>query len=474
MNKKPGSSRIDITSIIKDVTKEWWVILLLSISVSLFADVWVSASYTPEYTVSSTFVVTSNSMNSNVYQNLTSAKELAQNFSTILQSTVLKKKVAEELGMSSFDAQTSVSIVPETNLMELKVISNSAMKSYRIMKSIMNNYNSVSDYIISNVILEVLQQPTIPMAPSNPLNTSGLRSKCFLLTAALLCGILAVLSYMKDTVKNKYEVEEKIDAKLLGTIYHEKKVKSVFNLKKSKSVSMLIQNPLLSFGFVEANKMAAARIRSQMHKRGDKVLLITSVTENEGKSTVAANIAMALAQENKRVLLIDCDFRKPAQYKIFGAKGKRVVDLPKVLSNKAESKELLYQYKNTSLYTILNKQASTELEELLEYGSLQRILEFAKKRMDYIIMDTSPVALVSDTEELAQLADSSVLVVRRDTALAKHINDTIDALNNAGSTVIGCIFNDAIVRVEDRVTQYRYGGHYGHYGYGGRYGKRAD
>ena len=61
-------------------------------------------------------------------------------------------------------------------------------------------------------------------------------------------------------------------------------------------------------------------------------------------------IAMALAQENKRVLLIDCDFRKPAQYKIFGAKGKRVVDLPKVLSNKAESKELLYQYKNTSLY----------------------------------------------------------------------------------------------------------------------------
>ena len=222
MNKKPGSSRIDITSIIKDVTKEWWVILLLSISVSLFADVWVSASYTPEYTVSSTFVVTSNSMNSNVYQNLTSAKELAQNFSTILQSTVLKKKVAEELGMSSFDAQTSVSIVPETNLMELKVISNSAMKSYRIMKSIMNNYNSVSDYIISNVILEVLQQPTIPMAPSNPLNTSGLRSICFLLTAALLCGILAVLSYMKDTVKNKYEVEEKIDAKLLGTIYHEK------------------------------------------------------------------------------------------------------------------------------------------------------------------------------------------------------------------------------------------------------------
>lgn len=74
---------------------------------------------------------------------------------------------------------------------------------------------------------------------------------------------------------------------------------------------MLIQNPLRSFAYVESSKMAASRVRSYMDKEDAKVLLVTSVMENEGKSTVAANLALSLAQEGSRVMLIDCDFRKP-------------------------------------------------------------------------------------------------------------------------------------------------------------------
>lgn len=303
--------------------------------------------------------------------------------------------------------------------------------------------------------------------------------KAFLISAAVLVLGMAVLSYLKDTVKNKNEVSEKIDAKLLGIVSHERKAKSLKEIKKSKSLSMLILNPLLSFRFVESNKMMASRVRSKMDKHGHKVVMLTSVIENEGKSTVAANLALSLAQENKKVLLIDCDFRKPAQYKIFEADDKYIVNLPEMLSGNIDLNILSKQFEDTGLYTIFNKKATTNLESLLEKGGLQKFLTLARDEMDYIIMDTSPMALISDTEELAHHADATILVVRQDTVLAKDINDAVDALEKTGADMLGCIFNDATTGLAEGVSRYGYGygyGRYGYgrYGYGGRYGKRAD
>ena len=464
------SGQIDVLSIVKDILRQWWVILILSISASLFANIWVSLNYQPVYTVKSTFVVTARGMNANVYQNLSSAKELAEQFSRVLESNVLKRKVAEELGMESFTANTSVEIVPESNLMELTVEAGSAMEAYHVMKSIMNNYSSVSDYVIANVILEVIQNPVIPVSPSNPLDTKSVMGKAFLIAAAVLTAIFAMLSYMKDTVKNEREVREKIDTKLLGSIYHEKKAKFFRRMKKVKTLTMLINNPMLSFRFVESNRMMASRVRSYLHKYGHKVLLITSVMENEGKSTVAANLALALAQENKNVLLIDCDFRKPAQYKIFAADERDIVDLPKILETRSGLNSMVRRYKSTSLYTIFNETTTKHLEELLEKGTLQKMLTFFREKMDYIILDTSPMALVSDTEELANLSDATALVVRQDMVLAKDINDAIDVLNETNGKVLGCIFNDVSTGITERISRYGYGGYYG---YGGHYGKRA-
>lgn len=470
-NRTEGSlaGLVDIISILKDILREWWVILILSVSVSLFANIWVNQSYKPQYTVTSTFVVTAKGMNTNVYQNLTSAKELAGRFAQVLNSNVMKRKVAGELGMKKFTASTSVNILPETNLMELTVTADSAMESYNVMKSIMNNYNSVSDYVIENVILEVIQPPMIPMAPSNSLNVKDVMKKSFLISAAVLIAFFAVLSYFKDTVKNEKEVLKKVDARYLGTIYHERKVKSLRGIRKAGKLSMLIQNPLLSFRFVESNKMTASRVRNHMKKHGYKTLLVTSVMENEGKSTVAANLALALAQENNHVLLIDCDFRKPAQYKIFGTAEEDTVNLPDILENKKASASILKKQKHSGLYTIFNSTPMTSPEGLLENGVLERILDFFRKKMDYIIVDTSPMALVSDTEELAQFMDAAVLVIKQDMVLAKDINDMIDVLNRTQSKVLGCIFNDVVTRLTESGS--RYGSHYG---YGGHYGKNSE
>lgn len=457
--------QIDLISMLKDIAKEWWAILLLSLAVALFADIWVNATYQPEYKTSTTFVVTAKGMNTNVYQNLNSTQQLAQQFTEILDSNVLKKKVAQDLNMSSLNIDSSVDLVPETNLITLSVKAGTAVESYRILQSIMKNYNTVSDYAIKNVIIETIQSPAVSMAPVNPLNEKKTMVIAFIAAAAVLMVLVAGISYLRDTIKNPKDVTFKLDTRLLGSIYHEKKSKSLKLRKKKEFVSMLISNPLRSFQYAESNKMMASRVRSYLDKENAKTLLVTSVMENEGKSTVAANLALGLAQEGSRVMLIDCDFRKPAQYKIFDMEGKDGDDLGKVLTGKAGTENLIRNWNDTNLYMILNRTSSNSIETMLKSTTLRQIVGFCRQNMDYVIIDTSPLALVSDTEELAQMADASVLVVRQDTVLTKDINDAIDILNNTRGKVLGCVLNDAS---SSQIT-----GSTAHYGYGGYYEKRA-
>lgn len=457
--------QIDLISMLKDIAKEWWAILLLSLAVALFADIWVNATYQPEYKTSTTFVVTAKGMNTNVYQNLNSTQQLAQQFTEILDSNVLKKKVAQDLNMSSLNIDSSVDLVPETNLITLSVKAGTAVESYRILQSIMKNYNTVSDYAIKNVIIETIQSPAVSMAPVNPLNEKKTMVIAFIAAVAVLMVLVAGISYLRDTIKNPKDVTSKLDTRLLGSIYHEKKSKSLKLRKKKEFVSMLISNPLRSFQYAESNKMMASRVRSYLDKENAKTLLVTSVMENEGKSTVAANLALGLAQEGNKVMLIDCDFRKPAQYKIFDMEGKNGDDLGKVLTGKAGTENLIRNWNDTNLYMILNRTSSNSIEAMLKSTTLRQIVGFCRQNMDYVIIDTSPLALVSDTEELAQMADASVLVVRQDTVLTKDINDAIDILNNTRGKVLGCVLNDAS---SSQIT-----GSTAHYGYGGYYEKRA-
>lgn len=453
--------QIDLISMLKDIGREWITILLLSIAAALFADIWICATYQPEYKTSTTFVVTAKGMNSNIYQNLTSTKDLAQQFTEILGSNVLKKKVAQDIGVNSLDVETSVDLVPETNLITLSVKAKTAAESYRVLRSVMENYNTVSDYAIKNVIIETIQQPSVAMSPSNPLNEKRMVLKVFLIAAGCLIVLVAGISYIRDTIKNPGEVSSKLDTRLLGTIAYEKKSKSLSMNRKKGYLSMLISNPLRSFAYVESSKMAASKVRSYMDKEQAKVLLVTSVMENEGKSTVAANLALSLAQEGNRVMLMDCDFRKPAQFKIFDVRDNEETDLGDVLINHKSADRIIRNWNDSNLYMILNKTSSNSIETLLKSTTLKQIIAFCRERMDYVVVDTSPLALVADTEELAQMTDASVLVVRQDTVLAKDINDAIDILNNTRGKVIGCILNGTASQSTGGNSHYRYGGHYG-------------
>ena len=303
----------------------------------------------------------------------------------------------------------------------------------------MKNYSTISDFIVTGVVLDVIEEPAFPGAPSNTSGT-GRFGKIGALLGALI-GILyvAYFSYLKDTIKNSREASSKLAARLLGSIYHERRG---ITRRRTKRAAMIMTNPILSFRYAESCRLTTSRIRSRMDKEKAKVVLVTSVAENEGKSTVAANLALALSQERKRVLLVDADFRKPSLYKIFNIDPKETSDFVNVLRTGKGLDTIIRKFPHQNLHFILNNAATGSIDDVLANGMFKTILEFARSNFDYIVMDTAPMGLVPDAEGLAQFADASVIVVRQDRSVARNINDCIDTLNATNAQVLGTVFND--------------------------------
>lgn len=444
MNQGNGNYRtIDIASISRDLLRQWWAILLFSITAAILVNLVASIVYRPVYATSTTFVVTTRGTNTSIYENITSATDTAARFQTILESNILKRAIAKDLNIDEYNATTEVKLLEETNLIVLTVKHKSALMAYRYIQSIMNNYSVVSDFVIKNVVLDVIQSPAIPVMPSNPNRSKLYTLLGFLVGLAIAVLYVAYFSYLKDTVKNSKEASSKLAARLLGTVYHEKVGKE---RRKTRKNSMVITNPILSFRYTESCRMAASRIRSRMDRKGAKTLLVTSVAENEGKSTVASNIAVSIAQEGKNVLLIDADFRKPSLYKIFDIDKNQVTNLVTILRSGVGMQKSIVKLKKYPLYFILNNTNTGSIDDVLANNRFRSLIRFSRTKFDYIILDTAPMGLVPDAEGIAELCDASLIVVREDVILAKNINDAIDTLNETNAKVLGIVFNDAKLR----------------------------
>lgn len=441
MNQKMIRYRtLDPASIIRDVLRQWWGILLFSAAVALLVNVAANSLYKPMYSTSTTFVVTTRGTNTSIYQNITNASDTAERFRTVLESNILKRTVAKDLEVKNFDAVTSVQLLEETNLIVLRVNHRSALTAYKYIRSIMNNYSTVSDYVIRDVVLEVLEQPKIPTEPMNVNRAGSFMQLGFLGGFLIALLYVAYFSYLKDTVKNSNEASSKLAARYLGSVYHEARGKE---RRRTKVTAMVISNPILSMRYTESCRMVASKVRSRMDRKGAKTVLITSVAENEGKSTIASNLALALAQEGKNVLLIDADFRKPSLYKIFDIDKDQITNLVEILRTGKGLNKAVIRLKRHPLYFILNNTNTGSIDDILANDRFEALIGFARRQFDYVIIDTAPMGLVPDAEGIAEFCDASIIVVREDTILARNINDAIDTLNDTRAKVLGVVFNDA-------------------------------
>jgi capsular polysaccharide biosynthesis protein len=191
---------IEPFTIIKDVMKKILIIFLLAVAISRLVFIAVDVTYVPEYTATGTYVVSQRS-ESYAYGNLSAAMQTAESMGKILESSVLKKKVCEEMGLNYFPGTAVTSTIPETNLMSVSMTAPTPELAYRLLVSVMENYHVVSDYLLGDVVMEVLEAPVVPTGASNYVDAYTPKEKAFEYTFLILLGIVILHSLMKDTIR---------------------------------------------------------------------------------------------------------------------------------------------------------------------------------------------------------------------------------------------------------------------------------
>lgn len=460
---------ISIRGLCMDLLRNIWMILVAGISLWFLATGWHNLTYEPQYTSSATLVVTLKG-ESNTYSSLSLATQMADVFSQVFQSDALRERIVEDTGE---DIRGTISCTPvtETNLMVLSATCSDPRQAYVFINSALRHYGDVAGDVFSNSALQIVQDPEVPSAPSN---TSWALSHRYLLAALAMlamAGVICLFYLFRFTVKTPACGARQLDGKIRGTIPYEAKGDMIEKRKGRKNGqekrSILLNSPLVTMGFAEATRQAEARVEYHLRKKKEQVLLVTSVMENEGKSTVAANLALALAEKHRKVLLIDGDFLKPAMHKLFEEKKGDAVSLSDALEGKTEGKAMIRYNEKLKFWQLFQYRGVENSASILDSGKLKSWMDAWKQELDYIIVDCSPVSVSSDAEVWMNVVDSVLLVVREDRADVRMVNDTVDAVWQSGKDFAGFILNAFHKEWFQGISDGGYSSYrYGNYAYG--------
>ena len=380
---------------------------------------------------------------SSAYNSLTTTQSMANVFAEVFQSNVLRNKIEENMEQDTSDWTIKTSTVPETNLLIVSVTSATPDLSFRVLQLVIEHYSSISDYIFSNAQLEVIRDPIIPVVPVNPLNLRKHYPTLLILSGLFSMAMIVFLHLIRDTIQTTKAARRKLDARLLRSIRHETRNKTTRSRVTRKHIAPLINGPLISKNFIEDNLSLCSTVEYHARKRKQQVILVTSAGENEGKSTVAANLALSLAQKGKKVVLLDCDFRKPSMHLIFENPIAKEESLPTfLLSDHPDSSDCLHPLSKHGVTVGFSHSNIKHISRLVNNRKLKTLLEQLRKQVDYIVMDTPPMLVASDAEALALLSDTAVMVVRTDFLQATAINDCLDKLRKATPDLCGVVLNN--------------------------------
>lgn len=182
-----------------------------------------------------------------------------------------------------------------------------------------------------------------------------------------------------------------------------------------------------------------------------KTLVVTSAEMAEGKSTVAGNIALSFAAVEKKVILVDCDLRKPSVHKNF--KVSNLTGLSEILIGKCTIEEAL-QKRNNNFYFLTSGKVPPNPSEMLASSSMSNLIEKLKEEYDIIVLDTAPLKAVTDAQILSTKADGTILVVRAGRTKKDVVIDAKNLLDKVGANIIGTVLHAA---ENNRGKYYYYG-----------------
>lgn len=305
---------------------------------------------------------------------------------------------------------------------------------------------------MQTAIARVVDPAVVPQLPAGP-------NKRLIVGLALLGALLAGLSLalllerLDNTVKTSREVEQKLGLPTLGSV-------QLTRSKRNQAMERLfLDEPQTSFA--EAIRTIRSAVMLSALDSPKKIVLVTSSVPEEGKTTVAANLAMSLGQV-KKTLLVDADMRRPKIGRILGGKSTSHAGLSGLCTDEAAPRDVLQQIPDTNVWVLPSGKVPPNPQELLASNRFEDVLAKLAAEFDIIVIDTPPVQLVSDAMVLSRLATEVIYVVKADETPYPLARQGIRKLQRVGAPLIGVVLNQLDVLKADR--------YYGEYsGYGRRY-----
>ncbi len=429
----------NLFTVVRDCLYNWWIILLAGIIGFCGCQIYYSAFLKTRYTSSMTIAVNLSGYTTEAtVVTLARVIQIATSFEEVLQSPILVDIVEQKIGEPITGTVTATQVV-ETNLITISVTDISPDKAYRTLSAIFENHNAITDTAFNNIIINVLSNPNMPSTYSNHRQII-VQSIEFALLGMIVCmAIITVISYFRDTVKNVTDVDNLLEGKLFGTIYHVNKRKS--KIKKTND-GLLLTNPLISFSFSDSFREMATKLSSLQRTKNYKSFVVTSAAENEGKTTVSVNLAIALSEMGKKVIIVDSDFKLPAIFKFFDqSKAVEEKELGEfILGNITDLSSIIRKDRRTGIFLACGKKKYRNSSEMVNSESFINLICALEKEFDVVLIDTPPACVVLDAEIIAEHTSAMLFVVRQDFSPVEPINEFLSNVEH--DKLIGCILND--------------------------------
>lgn len=438
-----------VKCIIKDILQRWILIVAVMIVFGSVFDFMKTVTYVPQYGTSMTATL---SGGEDTFKNIDKVQSYVNTLDYLMNSNNAKSYVKKKMPISKTTYKAEVTL-KQANVVKIKVSADTKREAYFSIKYLNDWYRENTERYSFPYNITVLKESKFSTKPVNP----NSHIKNFLIGAVgsgfVLSCLFGLYFFLRDTIKSEEEVENKLDIRLYAKLPFEVKKREDARNKKA----ILITSLKTSFFFRESMNKLRSKVEASSDKHGYKSFMITSAYENEGKSSVAANLALALAKNGHKTILVDADFNKPAVFKIFDLDGSK--SLNKAIEGTSSwSSQVVSDRSGLDLLPC--SQDTLKSEILTNSKKLDEIMKELREEYDFVIVDTSPAYLLNETMAMNELVDATLFVVRQDYATSDVINETVKRLTYVKDNVLGVVFKN-VVSVGNKGTN-NYNNRYGY------------
>ncbi len=437
-----------VKCIIKDILQRWILIVAVMIVFGSVFDFMKTVTYVPQYGTSMTATL---SGGGDAFENIDKVQSYVNTLDYLMNSNNAKSYVKKKMPTSKTTYKAEVTL-KQANVVKIKVTADTKREAYFSIKLLNDWYRENTERYSFPYNITVLKESKFSTKPVNP----NSHIKNFLIGAVgsgfVLSCLFGLYFFLRDTIKSEEEVENKLDTRLYAKLPYEKKSREDARNKKA----ILITSLKTSFFFRESINKLRSKVEASSDKHGYKSFMITSAYENEGKSSVAANLALALAKNGRKVVLVDADFSKSAVFKIFDLDGSK--SLNKAIEGTSSWRSQVVSDRS-GLDLLPCSQDTLKSEILTNSKKLDEIMKELREEYDFVIVDTSPAYLLNETMAMNELVDATLFVVRQDYATSDVINETVKRLTYVKDNVLGVVFKNVVSEGNKGTSNYnnRYG-----------------